>query len=105
MEGSIRKGQSFKDGSNLSTLMKDKKYSIVVGLQISNWTRYPLVDPHAFNESGYLSSAVIDINPNKQEALVGITTFFSSPFFKFNVSVSLISQVMNLFHGKHSRFI
>lgn len=72
MESTVRKGQYFAATSDLPTLMAYKSYYVVVGLQVLNWTKYPLLDPNAVYFSGYVSTAPIAIYPNKREALVVI---------------------------------
>lgn len=71
MSASTRVGQSLQ-GTNLSTLMTNKSYGIVVGIEITNWTRYHLTEPKTKTYSGYISTPAVSIVPEHKEAMVNI---------------------------------
>ncbi|CAC5420803.1 unnamed protein product [Mytilus coruscus] len=69
MSASTRFGQSL-NGTNLSTLMTNKNYGIVVGIEITNWTKYHLTEPKTKTCSGYISTPAVSIGPGHQEAMI-----------------------------------
>nr|UYP38779.1 mytiporin 13 [Mytilus galloprovincialis] len=69
MSASTRFGQSLH-GTNLSSLMTNKSYGIVVGIQITNWTKYHLTEPKTKTYSGYISTPAVSVGPSNVEAMV-----------------------------------
>nr|UYP38778.1 mytiporin 12 [Mytilus galloprovincialis] len=69
MSSSTRFGQSLH-GTNLSTLMTNKRYGIVVGIEITNWTKYHLTEPKTKTYSGYISTPAVSILPGHKDAMI-----------------------------------
>lgn len=70
----IKKGSSFPtDSGDLSALIRNQNYSIVVGIQITNLTKYSLIDPHSRVIFGFSPQPAIRVSPGKMEAIVGKT--------------------------------
>lgn len=69
MSASTRFGQSLH-GTNLSSLMTNKSYGIVVGIQITNWTKYHLTEPKTKTYSGYISTPAVSVGPSNVEAMI-----------------------------------
>ena len=59
-------------GGNLSTLIENKNYSIVCGIEVQNWTKYELKEARSTVTSGHLSSPPVSISPGHKEAMVCI---------------------------------
>ncbi|XP_063414259.1 tereporin-Ca1-like [Mytilus trossulus] len=57
-------------GTSLSTLMTNKHYSIVVGIEITNMTRYHLIKPKTKTHSGYISTPAVSVRPGYKEAMI-----------------------------------
>ncbi|XP_052076300.1 tereporin-Ca1-like isoform X3 [Mytilus californianus] len=81
MRDSTRLGGSLH-GTSLSTLMAYTHYSIVVGIEITNWTKYRLTKPKSKTYSGYISTPAVSVRPGHKEAMImhkhGYTTTGSS---------------------------
>lgn len=43
---------------------------VVCGIQVENWTKFPLTNPNTTLEWGYLSSPATNIQPATREAMV-----------------------------------
>ncbi|XP_052076295.1 tereporin-Ca1-like isoform X2 [Mytilus californianus] len=70
MRDSTRLGPSLH-GTNLSTMMTNIYYNIVVGIEITNWTRYHLSTRAMMTYSrGYMSTPAVSVRPGHQEALI-----------------------------------
>ncbi|CAG2215768.1 unnamed protein product [Mytilus edulis] len=61
-------------GTNLSTLMTNKHYSIVVSIEITNLTKNHLTKPKWKTYSGYISSPAVSVGPAHKEAMAGHDT-------------------------------
>ncbi|XP_052076301.1 tereporin-Ca1-like isoform X1 [Mytilus californianus] len=57
-------------GINLSTLMTNKHYSIVVGIEITNLTNNRLTKPKTKTYSGYISTPAVSVRPGHKEAMI-----------------------------------
>ncbi|CAC5408985.1 unnamed protein product [Mytilus coruscus] len=69
MRDSTRLGSSLH-GTNLSTLMTNTNYGIVVGIEITNWTKYHLTEPKTKTYSGYISTPAVSVRPGHKEAMI-----------------------------------
>lgn len=52
--------------------MTNKHYSIVVGIEITNMTRYHVIKPKTKTYSGYISTPAVSVRPGYKEAMVNI---------------------------------
>lgn len=73
MSDSLTKGSSFSSQrvDSLSTLMTHHNYSIVVGIQISNVTKYDLKSPSSTAIYGFNPKAATSIPSGVTEVMVG----------------------------------
>ncbi|XP_063414984.1 tereporin-Ca1-like [Mytilus trossulus] len=69
MGASTRLGSSVQ-GTNLSTMMTNKHYRTVVGIEISNWTKYHLTSPEVYIYSGYISAPPVSVQPGQKEVMI-----------------------------------
>ncbi|CAG2215772.1 unnamed protein product [Mytilus edulis] len=69
MGESTRLGSSLH-GTNLSTMMSNKLYRTVVGIEITNWTRYHLSSPEVNIYSGYISMPPVSVQPGHKECMI-----------------------------------
>lgn len=93
MSSSTRFGQSLH-GTNLSTLMTNKRYGIVVGIEITNWTKYHLTEPKTKTYSGYISTPAVSIGPGHKDAMVNIYHVL----FRWSSIVIAISTNVQMYH-------
>ncbi|XP_071126466.1 tereporin-Ca1-like isoform X1 [Mytilus edulis] len=69
MGDSTRLGSSLQ-GTNLSTMMTNKHYRTVVGIEIANWTKYHLTSPEVNIYSGYISMPPVSVRPGQKEGMI-----------------------------------
>lgn len=69
MGKSTRLGSSLH-GTNMSTMMTNTQYRTVVGIEITNWTRYHLTSPEVNIRSGYISVPPVSVQPGHKESMI-----------------------------------
>lgn len=69
MGNSTRLGSSLH-GTNLSLMMTYKQYRTVVGIEITNWTKYHLTSPELNIYSGYVSMPPVSVRPGHKEGMI-----------------------------------
>jgi len=70
-KGNVAKGQSYGEHT-LEGHMRyhEQKYSVVVGFEIENWTKWTLTDPTIHLEGGYVAVPPTPISPGTKEIMI-----------------------------------